>query len=80
MAPSPSRSIQGPDPKKPLGGEGYGMYGRPGPRVKPGVCFPWEEKKMEMPKILGDEKIIRTQWENIEGLGYAYIWQCLLSF
>ena len=64
----------------PPGGDGYGMAGRPEPFIKPGVCFPWEEKTKEMPGILGDPEIVRTQWENIDALGNAYIWQCLLSF
>lgn len=45
-----------------------------------GVCIPWEEKLKELPKIPGDEKLIRVVWENIDALGYMYIWQCLLSF
>ncbi|MHC4619887.1 MAG: hypothetical protein ACYTEQ_19245 [Planctomycetota bacterium] len=47
---------------------------------KPGVCVPWEEKVNELPKICGDEEIVRKVWEDIDGLGYVYIWQCLLSF
>ena len=38
----------------PPGGEGYGMAGRPEPRIKPGICFPWEEKVVELPDLLGD--------------------------
>jgi hypothetical protein len=47
---------------------------------KPGVCIPWEEKKKELSKIMGDEKLIQKVWEDIDALGYVYIWQCLLSF
>ena len=47
---------------------------------KPGVCVPWEEKKKELPKILEDEKLVQKVWEDIDSLGYVYIWQCLLSF
>ena len=47
---------------------------------KPGVCIPWEEKAGELPAISGDEEIVRRKWEDIDGLGYVYIWQCLLSF
>lgn len=50
------------------------------PKRKPGVCIPWEEKVKELPKILGDEEIVRKKWEDIDALGYVYIWQCLLSF
>lgn len=50
------------------------------PKRKPGVCIPWEEKLKELPKIPGDEEIIKKVWEDIDVLGYVYIWQCLLSF
>ena len=46
----------------------------------PGVCLPWEEKLKELPKISGDEAIVKQVWEDLDGLGYLYIWQCLLSF
>jgi len=48
--------------------------------VAPGVCVPWEDKKTELPKISGDEELVKTIWENIDALGNMYIWQCLLSF
>jgi len=47
---------------------------------KPGVCIPWEEKLKELPKISGDEELVLKVWEDIDALGYVYIWQCLLSF
>lgn len=50
------------------------------PKRKPGVCIPWEEKQRELPKITGDEALIRKTWEDIDSLGYVYIWQVLLSF
>ncbi|HUT31408.1 MAG TPA: hypothetical protein VMX13_16560 [Sedimentisphaerales bacterium] len=50
------------------------------PKPKPGVCIPWQEKVKELPKISGDEQLARKVWEDIDGLGYVYIWQCLLSF
>ncbi len=46
----------------------------------PGVCLPWEDKLKELPKISGDEAIVKQVWEDLDGLGYLYIWQCLLSF
>jgi len=46
----------------------------------PGACIPWEEKRKEFPKITGDEKLVRRVWEDIDALGYMYIWQVLLSF
>jgi len=46
----------------------------------PGVCIPWEEKRKEMAQITGDEEIVKQVWEDLDGFGYLYIWQCLLSF
>ncbi|MHC4500783.1 MAG: hypothetical protein ACYS21_16925 [Planctomycetota bacterium] len=49
-------------------------------KPKPGVCIPWQEKLNELPKISGDEQLVRKVWQDIDGLAYVYIWQCLLSF
>jgi len=46
----------------------------------PGVCVPWEEKKKELPGIVGDEEMVKRVWEGNDGLAYVYIWQLLLSF
>ena len=48
--------------------------------IPPGVCIPWEEKVKELPKILGDEELMKTIWEENEVLAYTYIWHCLVSF
>lgn len=61
-------------------GSNYGMPKHPAPKVKPGVCIPWEEKLKELPGISGDKELVQRVWENIEELGYTFIWQCLLSF
>jgi hypothetical protein len=47
---------------------------------KPGVCIPWEEKIKELPKITGDEQLVKRVWEDTDALAYTYIWQILLSF
>jgi uroporphyrinogen-III decarboxylase len=57
-----------------------GMANRAAPRIKPGLCRPWEEKANELPPITGDEDLVRRVWENVEALGNTYIWQLLLSF
>lgn len=49
-------------------------------RRKPGVCIPWEDKVKELPRIMGNEDMLRTIWENVDALGYLYIYQVLLSF
>ncbi len=48
--------------------------------VAPGVCIPWERKKSELPPISGDEALVKRIWEELDGFGNMYIWQCLLSF
>lgn len=67
-------------PVQPLPETGFGLRGRPQPRIKPGVCIPWEEKRRETPEILGDEELVQRVWDQVESLGNTFIWQCLLSF
>lgn len=50
------------------------------PRIRPGICFPFEDKLKEMPSIPGDAGIVRDVWDHIEGFAYLYIWHVLLSF
>ena len=50
------------------------------PKRNPGVCIPWEEKRKELPQVLENEPLIKKAWEDIDSLGYVYIWQVLLSF
>jgi hypothetical protein len=57
-----------------------GMSGRSQPRVRPGVCFPWEERVKELPEITGSPELVRKIWEDIDAFGNMYIWQLLLSF
>ncbi len=57
-----------------------GMAGRSQPRVKPGVCFPWEDRVKDLPEITGSPEMVRKIWEDIDALGNVYIWQLLLSF
>ncbi len=45
------------------------------PKVRPGVCLPFEEKLLP-----GDADLVRGVWNDIEGLAYLYIWHVLLSF
>ena len=57
-----------------------GMAGRTTPRIKPGVCFPWEQRVKDLPEITGDPAMVQRIWEDIDALGNTYIWQLLLSF
>jgi len=50
------------------------------PKIKPGICIPWDEKRKELPNIQGDETLFQRVWEDNEALAYMYIWQVLLSF
>jgi hypothetical protein len=49
-------------------------------KIEPGICIPWSEKLKEIPNISGDEELVKQIWEDIEGFGNMFIWQCLLSF
>ena len=49
------------------------VCGRPEPRIKPGLCLPWEEKAKQLPDTSGDPDMIRRVWEEIEGLGDTFI-------
>lgn len=57
-----------------------GLAGRKAPAVRPGACYPWEQKVQELPEITGDKELIRRVWEDIDAFGNMYIWQLLLSF
>lgn len=57
-----------------------GLSGRPVPTPRPGLCLPWAEKAKDLPEITGDPDLIRSVWDDIEGLANTYIWQVLLSF
>ena len=57
-----------------------GMNGHPQPPVRPGVCFPWEQRVKELPEITGSPELVRKIWEDIDAFGNMYIWQLLLSF
>jgi hypothetical protein len=59
---------------------GYGMEGHLASKVKAGQCIPWEEKRKELPSISGDEPLVKRVWEEVDGFGNMFIWQCLLSF
>jgi hypothetical protein len=49
-------------------------------KLRPGVCIPWEQKLKELPNIPGDKELVRRVWEDVDALGYLYIWHVLLSF
>jgi hypothetical protein len=57
-----------------------GMTGRPTPRIRPGVCFPWEQKVKELPPVTGNREMVQKIWEDIDAFGVTYIWQMLESF
>jgi len=47
--------------------------------IRPGVCFPWEEKRKEYPVITGDPAILQKAWEEIDNLAYLYLWFCIMQ-
>jgi uroporphyrinogen-III decarboxylase len=52
----------------------------PMPKVKPGVCYPWERKLAELPALTGDTALAKRIWEEVDSLAYFYIWHLVLSF
>jgi uroporphyrinogen-III decarboxylase len=76
LQPTPAADVA---PAPPADGD-YGMAARPKPRIRPGICVPFEEKLKELPQISGDQQLVKDVWESIEGFGNMFIWQCLLSF
>lgn len=77
----PTPSLSATPPAGELPGEPLAppSVGRP-TRMPPGVCVPWTEKRTELPRISGDEQLLRQVWEDTDALAYTYIYQCLLSF
>ena len=61
-------------------GKGQPMLEAQQAERKPGVCIPWEEKIKELPPIQGDADLARKVWQDVDALGYVFIWQCMLSF
>lgn len=53
---------------------------QPTPEREPGVCIPWDEKRRELPEITGDPELVRRIWQDVDALGYLFIWHCLVSF
>lgn len=48
--------------------------------VRPGVCYPWEEKLHTLHPISGDPVLARRIWEEVDGLAYTFAWHTLLGF
>lgn len=42
--------------------------------VQQGVLTTWEAKKEELGGVLGNEDLIRTPWESIEGAAFNWLW------
>ncbi|MDR3553911.1 MAG: uroporphyrinogen decarboxylase family protein [Syntrophobacteraceae bacterium] len=42
------------------------------------LLTPWEVKKGELGKIMGDEDLIRKHWDQLESLAHTFVWQWVL--
>jgi hypothetical protein len=42
------------------------------------VYTTWEQKRKEIEKILGDEKLIKETWEHYEKTVFLWIWHWLM--
>jgi hypothetical protein len=40
----------------------------------PGTCVPWRIKKEEFGDLLGNEEIVKGEWEKLDTFAYAFIW------
>ena len=69
-----------PHPKPEDATPGVFLANPPDGKMQPGECYPWTEKRAEIPEIQGDEELCRQIWQQIDGLGNMFIWQMLLSF
>ncbi|MCG0278058.1 MAG: hypothetical protein L5656_05955 [Thermanaeromonas sp.] len=39
-----------------------------------GTCIPWKIKKEEFGVLAGNEEIVKSSWEMLDALAYAFIW------
>jgi len=69
-----------PVPPTPPAAPAPALDGFPTTDRAPGVCVPWAEKLAELKGIKGDAALVQRVWEDVDVLGYLYIWQVLLSF
>lgn len=42
------------------------------------VLTPWEVKKAELGQIMGDEHLIKKNWDQLEAMAHTFIWQWIL--
>ncbi len=40
----------------------------------PGMAVPWTEILPEIEPILGDEQMIKNEWEKLDAFAYIYLW------
>lgn len=52
----------------------------PAANIPAGACIPWAAQRQGIPVVKGDEALAQQIWENVDSLGYLFIWQVLLSF
>lgn len=50
------------------------------PMRPPGCCVPWDERRAECGELQGDEEVAQRVWEDVDQLGWLYIWSCLIAF
>jgi hypothetical protein len=67
-------------PPRPAAAAQAGADGAPSTGPRPGACVPWECKVKEMPPIPGDAALARRVWEEVDALGYLFIWHVLLGY
>jgi len=48
--------------------------------IPEGTLIPWEQRKREYKKILGDKEIIKEEWVRIEKIANRFIYAILTDF
>ncbi|AGA69462.1 hypothetical protein Desdi_2017 [Desulfitobacterium dichloroeliminans LMG P-21439] len=44
------------------------------PNPPPGTCLPWEKITEDYGPPVGDEALLKGQWEELDALAYLYLW------
>ncbi len=74
------KPCDGADPRADAGDAPYGMGARLETDPPIGTCIPWDRKVKEYDAVTGDVDLVRSIWQQTDGLANMYIWQLLLSF
>jgi hypothetical protein len=49
-----------------------------GGRFRMSVYTPWKKKRKEIPKISGEEEVLKESWERYEEMAFLWIWSWVM--